>query len=152
VIHADCGFFTSSPNHYAVCGWRVAEGYWSKRRRIERAEARELRAELKRTQRLLDQAIRDRGPAPHRRAIKPRSLVMAGHVARWYVRGALAPHVDGDNAVRVADMTNQILDARKRLGFSDDEAIEIALAYARGVIHSPDPTPPPSPHPYGKAR
>lgn len=148
MIHADCGFFTSSPNHYAVCGWKVAPGYWSKRRRQERAEARERRAAAKR----VEQAIRDRGDAPHRRKVKPRSVVMAGHIARWYVRGALARYADGDNAIRIADMTNHIMDARPRLGFSDAEAIEVALAYARGIIHSPEPTPPPSPHPYGKAR
>jgi hypothetical protein len=148
MIDPACGFFTSSPNHYAACGWKVADGYWSKRRREARAE----QAALVTVAKLLNQAVRDRGEAPHRRHVKPHAVWIAGRVATWYVRGALARHVDGDNATSVQVMTTRILSLRESYGYRNEDAIAMALAYADGLIHSPDPTPPPTPHPYGKDR
>lgn len=146
MIHADCGFFTSSPNHYAVCGWRIADGYWSKRRRQERAETRE----LKRTEKLLAEAA----PAGHVRKIKPRFLRVASLSARWYVRGALSRHVwPGDPFWSVEAVTDRLMHGHLyRFGLTEGEAMEVALAYADGRLHSPDPKPYPSPHPYGKDR
>lgn len=145
MIHPDCGFFTSSPNHYAACGWKVADGYWSRVRREQRAAAKAERAELKRTQALLNEA------APHRRKVKPRDQWLAGICARMYVRGALSRYIDGQ-PVTVEEMTSRIIAARDRYGYTGNESAEVSLAYADGLIHSPDPKPYPAPHPYGKAR